>query len=130
MKGPTWYVASLYGQERGDQLLELFQEDADEVSTEILASLRDYMGKPEPKLSASIIRSRISNLKENGEAVCLLVFMTMERGRKRPSQSAVFLGPWSLIMAKGQEIAEQFESYLQREGRDGDICYRQYPQPQ
>ena len=122
-----WFVFSLYGEERGDELSLLFEEDARKVSAEILASLQAYMARPEPKTSASLIRSRVSNLQENGESVCMLVFMTLFKESEQPSQHAIFLGPQSYVYAKGKEIMAQFESFCEKEGQDGDICLVQLP---
>ena len=122
-----WYVASLYGPERGEELCELFEKDAILVSDEILASLRECMARPRPKRTASMIRSRVSNLEEHGEAVCMLVFMTVEKGQRDPCQHAVFIGPHSFCVNKGKDIMGQFERFMQKEGKDGDICLVQFP---
>jgi hypothetical protein len=120
-----WYVSTLYSTKRADELSEAFREDASKVRGEMFASLKDYMARPRSKRGASIIRSRVSNLKEAGEAVCMLVFMSVEKDRAEPSQQAVFIGPPSFIVAKGKDIAAQFERFLTTQGQDGDICFVQ-----
>jgi hypothetical protein len=123
-----WYVSTRYSPERGDELSEAFREDAKKVCGEIFTTLKDYMAKPGPKKrGASIIRSRVSNWEEAGEPVCMLVFMSVEKDRELPSQQAVFIGPHSFIVAKGKDIAAQFERFLTEEGEDGDICFVELP---
>ena len=120
-----WYVSSLYSEEQADELSWAFAADAALVRSEMLAALRDYMKTPKPKLGASMVRLRVSNLEENGEAVCMLVFLSLEKGHELPSQQAVFIGPRSYVYAKGKDIASQFEAFMQERGQDGDIVFKQ-----
>jgi hypothetical protein len=127
MSAVEWFVSSCYCQEKADELTKLFTPDAQNVFAEILAELRTYLrGR---KGSASMIRSRVSNVIENGEPVRMLIFLTMEHGASLPSQQAVFIGPHEAIMRKAQDIQNQYESYLKEEGKDGDICWVQKCKP-